>query len=458
MFLTVCVPCSFYFGQVGVGTPLQSFNVILDTGSSDFWLVDNKCTDTQCDGTALFNPEASSTYKASDTAFQITYGTGAVRGSLSADTVSLAGYTVDSQTFAVAEQLASQSLQAPTSGIMGMGFESLAQSRATPFWEVIIEQGTTQDKVFTFQLARNVETAQSNTQISAGGVFTLGYLDPNQYDGDVAYVDLTGQEGYWTIPLDAISVNGQSQSLSSDNVAAIDTGTTLIIAPPSLASEIYGQIPNAQPISSGSSLGSSSSSGQYAIPCDSNVEVTMTFGGKAYSINTADMKNGAVDSRGEYCLGGILGASLGASAPAFIVGDVFLKNVFSVYDYEKKAVGFASLKGDAAQTASTTSGVVGSSGSATASATASTSASSDDGGNQPPILSTVSGADTSGINAGSGLPTPSASSSFSSQSVSLTPASGDASAGSASNGALIDLSAPLLTCLAAMGMGVALTL
>lgn len=412
---------NFYFAQLSVGTPKQNFNVILDTGSADFWLVDTECTSSQCDGTALFNPSASSTYKSSSNPFQITYGTGAVKGTLSADTVSLAGYTVDSQTFAVATQLASQSLQAPTSGIMGMGFQSLAQSRATPFWEVLVQQNKLKTNAFTFQLARNSRTATSNSQISPGGVFTLGEIDQNQYSGDINYINLSGQEGYWTIPLQALSVNGQNGNINGDGTSAIDTGTTLIIAPPSIADQIYSQIPGANPVSSG--LFSSSSQGMYSIPCSSSVNVSLTFGGQQYSINPADMNAGALDSRGRNCLGGILGSDLGSGAPGFIVGDVFLKNVFSVYQYSPAAVGFAALKGQAAQTASTTSGAV-QVGSNTAAAS-SASASSGAGGGLPPLFSSLSsGSGGSSLAAGSGLPSPSAAASVSASSPSLTPANG----------------------------------
>ncbi|PWN37492.1 Asp-domain-containing protein [Meira miltonrushii] len=413
---------NFYFAQVSVGTPKQNFDVILDTGSADFWLVDTDCTSSQCDGSALFNPSASSTYHASSNPFQITYGTGAVKGTLSADTVSLAGYTVDNQTFAVATQLAPQSLQAPTSGIMGMGFQALAQSRATPFWEVLVQQNKLKTNAFTFQLARNSRTATSNSQISPGGVFTLGEIDQSQYSGNINYVDLSNQEGYWTVPLQALSVDGQNGNINGDGTSAIDTGTTLIIAPPSVAEQIYEQVPGANPVSSGFG---SSSQGMYSIPCSSSVNISLTFGGQQYSINPADMNAGALDSSGQNCLGGILGSDLGSGAPNFIVGDVFLKNVFSVYQYSPAAVGFAALKGQAAQTASTTSGAV-KIGSNTAAAASASSSSGGSGGGLPPLFSSILSGSGSGssLAAGSGLPSPSAAASVSASSPSLTPANG----------------------------------
>lgn len=235
---------SFYFAQVSVGTPAQNFDIILDTGSADFWVADSQCTNNQCTAVQTFDSSASSSFTSSSTPFQIQYGSGAVQGNLAADTVSLAGYVIDDLTFAEVDQLAENTLQPPTSGIMGMGFQSLATSGATPFWQVLAEKNQLQTNAFTFQLARNNENAESYTEINPGGVFTLGQIDQAQYSGDITYSDVSGP-GYWAINLDAISVNGDSSTQNS--LAAIDTGTTLIGGPIDAVEAIYRQIPNAQP-------------------------------------------------------------------------------------------------------------------------------------------------------------------------------------------------------------------
>ena len=46
----------------------------------------------------------------------------------------------------------------------------------------------------------------------------------------------------------AITVNGNSVTLSSGGVAVIDTGTTFISGPPAIVSAIYAQIPGSQPL------------------------------------------------------------------------------------------------------------------------------------------------------------------------------------------------------------------
>lgn len=41
------------------------------------------------------------------------------------------------------------------------------------------------------------------------------------------------------------------------------------------------------------------------------------------------------------CVGGIIGEDIGGNMA--VVGDEFMKNVYSVFDFDKKAVGFAAI-------------------------------------------------------------------------------------------------------------------
>ncbi|KAH7699482.1 aspartyl protease, partial [Aphelenchoides avenae] len=69
----------FYLGNITIGTPNQVFTVVLDTGSSNLWVVDCACRQQACKGypgyqKKCYNPQASSTYAARHTPFSIQYG------------------------------------------------------------------------------------------------------------------------------------------------------------------------------------------------------------------------------------------------------------------------------------------------------------------------------------------------------------------------------------------------
>jgi hypothetical protein len=97
-----------YYGTVEIGQPAQSFQVVFDTGSSDFWVPSSSCTkhEPNCHNKKAYDPQASSTYAAvmagGESVFNIEYGSGPVSGQFVTDTVKLADdYEVEQQTFAV---------------------------------------------------------------------------------------------------------------------------------------------------------------------------------------------------------------------------------------------------------------------------------------------------------------------------------------------------------------------
>jgi len=322
-----------YYGSLAIGTPAKSFNVILDTGSADLWVASSNCV-TGCGSVPTFNAASSSTFKNQSTPFSITYGSGAAQGTLGEDVIQMAGFSLSNQVFAVCDQISTSLLTNPVSGLLGLAWQSIAASGATPFWQALASGGSWTSPLMSFVLTRFIN---SSNQASAepGGIFTMGYVNSSLYTGNIEYTSLTGSGTYWLIPLTSITVNGNS-AFSGSQSAAIDTGTTLIGGPSTEIAAIFAQIP-------GSAAGTGQFEGYYLYPCSSQVNVTMSFGGgQAWTISSADFKLQSVSS--SQCLGSFFViTSNGSSAPQWIVGDTFLKNVLSVYRFNPPAVGFAAL-------------------------------------------------------------------------------------------------------------------
>jgi cathepsin D len=68
----------------------------------------------------------------------------------------MAGFQVSNQVFAVCEQVSDGLLLSPVSGLLGLGFESIASTRATPFWETLVEDNAWDEPVMAFHLTRHV--------------------------------------------------------------------------------------------------------------------------------------------------------------------------------------------------------------------------------------------------------------------------------------------------------------
>ncbi len=96
--LSVAYLCSYY-GSIAVGTPPVAYNVILDTGSADLFLVSSECVSSTCTGIPAFQSSSSSTFTSTTQPFSITYGSGNASGTLAKDVVQMAGFVVSSQVF-----------------------------------------------------------------------------------------------------------------------------------------------------------------------------------------------------------------------------------------------------------------------------------------------------------------------------------------------------------------------
>ncbi|GAA95525.1 uncharacterized protein L969DRAFT_45003 [Mixia osmundae IAM 14324] len=327
-----------YYGPIAVGTPSRSFNVILDTGSANLWLASTNCTEGCSPLIKKIQPNASSTAVDAQSAFSIRYGSGSATGEIWTDNITIAGYELLQQPFGVCDNVSSNLLGGNVSGLMGLGFDSLATSNVVPFWQNLVTSGTNLSfPGFSFALTRFINTNASI--IEPGGIFTLGTLANASYIGDINYNYIpTGMESYWLIPMDGLLLNGTNiTSIQGPNVA-IDTGTTLIGGPPDDIQAIYSQIP-------GAAAATGSYEGYYTYPCNQSVIISLQFGGILYNISSADFNLGPFT--GGTCLGAFFDLDLSSnsrSVISWVIGDAFLKNVYSVYRYgPPHAVGFATL-------------------------------------------------------------------------------------------------------------------
>ena len=154
----------------------------------------------------------------------------------------------------------------------------------------------------------------------------------------------------------AVNVNGKSFIFTSGNIAAIDTGTTLIGGPTVAVSAIYAQIPGSQRLTGGLSgfYGFRMSTLSFLTPlldfflpaCTSTVSISFSFGGKTWPINSQDMNIGRVSTDPSICGGAIfdLDGTGGVGFPSWVMGATFFKNVYSVFRYQPAAIGFAELR------------------------------------------------------------------------------------------------------------------
>lgn len=299
--------------------------VIVDTGSSDLVLATSPCTGCETT-TRLYSANASSTATELGTPFSITYGTGSASGTLVTDLVSIGGLNVSATTIAACTTVNDLLTESYESGLLGMGWRALANSGATPLLEQLYQNGELDEPVFGMAFASWSSDQAAYDSAQHGGMLSIGGVNPYLYSGAISYIGVTGST-YWSIPLDDIVINGVRLGISFDS-CIIDSGTTLVSIPAADVAKVYAQIP-----------GATASGSLMLYPTSENPVVGLEFGGVVWNIS--DFSFGQASATQSY--GAVYDASAGTSATQCIIGDAFLKNVYSVFSFSPPAVGFATL-------------------------------------------------------------------------------------------------------------------
>ncbi|KAJ6594861.1 aspartic peptidase domain-containing protein [Mycena capillaripes] len=325
---------ALHYAEVSIGTPAQSFKVIVDSGSSDLWVGGKTCSSGCPGGVGLYDNSISTTAVNNSAAVSITYGSGTVHGTHFTDTIRMGSYTVPQADFMVAVEVSADLLQSPTSGILGLAFGRIAEV-GTPFWQNIITSNQAAAPEMGFWLSRVLGTSNP-TSDEPGGVFTFGGTNASLYSGDIEFLDLTGTAStFWSLACQ-VSINVQGQAIpiaSSTKLATFDTGTSPIGGPPADVKAIWDVIPGAS--------ASTTETGFYEFPCNTVFDVTVSFGGRTWPISSVDLNIATLSAT--TCLGGIFEFSVASNSPSWIFGITFLKNVYTVFRQTPAAVGFAGL-------------------------------------------------------------------------------------------------------------------
>lgn len=68
----------------------------------------------------------------------------------------MAGFEVQNQIFGVCDEVSSGLLSSPVSGLLGLGFQTIASSGAVPFWETLVTENAWDSPLMAFHLTRYV--------------------------------------------------------------------------------------------------------------------------------------------------------------------------------------------------------------------------------------------------------------------------------------------------------------
>uniref|UniRef100_A0A4W2CHH7 renin n=1 Tax=Bos indicus x Bos taurus TaxID=30522 RepID=A0A4W2CHH7_BOBOX len=316
-----------YYGEIGIGTPPQTFKVVFDTGSANLWVPSTKCSPlyTACEIHSLYDSLESSSYVENGTEFTIHYGSGKVKGFLSQDLVTVGGITV-TQTFGeVTELPLLPFMLAKFDGVLGMGFPAQAVGGITPVFDHILAQRVLTDDVFSVYYSRNSHLL--------GGEIVLGGSDPQYYQENFHYVSIS-KPGSWQIRMKGVSVRSTTLLCEEGCMVIVDTGASYISGPTSSLRLLM------------EALGAKELSiDKYVVNCNQMPtlpDISFHLGGKAYTLTSADYVLQDPYNNDDLCTLALHGMDIPPpTGPVWVLGATFIRKFYTEFDRRNNRIGFA---------------------------------------------------------------------------------------------------------------------
>lgn len=342
-----------FAGKTCAADAQSKLNVVFDTGSTNLWMASTLCTHGPCTepGRSRYDPRQSSTYKApSDQRnLDIKFGTAELSGPQGVDDFRIGPFVVKQQTFALIQQEQGTTFRdLPLEGIVGLAFPSMSAHGVRPFFDTVIQQKVLAKNSFAFYLTdQSIGSSSLSESGEVGGSNAIlwGGLDDRLYTGNLKWFPVT-QAHYWAMDLLEFRVGDERYEVTtglssasmvqtsaplSENAtrakigaptgvdkAIVDTGTTYFTADGDLYDRLVKKLPSA--------------------PCSQTTNYPDILyklkdtDGKAYDLKFSQ-KDYMVSADGVSCTLGFMRIAIPAEyGPAMILGELFIRKYFSVFD------------------------------------------------------------------------------------------------------------------------------
>lgn len=307
---------SRFVGNIYLGNPEQATEVIFDTGSGNIWITSDKCTVGCCSKMKdCFILNTSETIIRQALSCHVQFGRGVVSGESYKETVRLGSLIVKNASIFLIEKEEGD-VFCDVHGIFGLGLPDLSFKGTTPINDLISSLFEEEYKI-SFYL-------KQNSRISFGSV------DHSLYKGKLNYFKVEGNS-FWSIRIKDIYYNNQSLNLC-ENVkclAAIDSGTTFITGPSKGVKTLLETININDSCLNYNDIGVIS----FLFDDDEGNTVKYDLLKESFIRKTEGEVKGC-------CKSLIMELDISNEIDYWVLGDSFMMELLSVFDYKNRKVGF----------------------------------------------------------------------------------------------------------------------
>lgn len=301
-----------YTIRIGVGSPPQEQELLLDTGSSDMVIFDqesNQCRQSQWGCGGGFTPSSSRTFQSTASSFEIGYGNqpSTARGLLMSDRVEIGSASFRQQIALVDHAL----LDFDSTGVFGLNHrnkQQVARKHSTPL------ENIPGQNMFSLHFG--------SRKTSGGATIAFNKIDSSKFTGDLKYVPFVQKEDY---VVTLTNINGISEEPID---VLLDSGSIGLMIEDDVADRM------AAAISSEATYDASLPA--YRVPCGLQGDFKFSFGSSEVSVHFDEVIREIDENQ---CVADIVRES--TYGIGNILGLAFFSSVYSVFDADAGKVGLA---------------------------------------------------------------------------------------------------------------------
>ncbi|KAL4470128.1 hypothetical protein ABPG72_016665, partial [Tetrahymena utriculariae] len=322
-----------YSGEIQVGLSKQKFQVDFDTGSSLLWLTSKECKSCLRDGFKnSYQCNQDDGCVQTGIPASIGYDDGSsVKGQRAKVPVNISNLQPITNSILIVEQsVKNKNLE--TDGLMGLGVYDQYNSNNIPNVESLYRQGIIQKSQFSFYLG----FGENESELVIGGFDETKMKDQNKISFHLILLNAE-QNNYqdWNVPVRAISFDGIQISLTSNNIAIVDSGTSTICLRKDIYQTSIKYLKEHYDVQQKLSLFGSF----YTVKCGKYLPDLSFFLPKREGIQRVYSVPSSfyVFKQGNKCYLGVESQPIDDDIQ-FILGDVFMRRFVSIYDYSSMSI------------------------------------------------------------------------------------------------------------------------
>lgn len=314
---------TFYTTDIGLGSNKQPITVLVDTGSSDLWVVakgascqaNARGVVSDCTSHGIFDSKSSTSYKNLGEAFSIQYlDKTSSQGTWATESISFGDAKVTGLRFG---DVTSTSNGYGILGIAKPGAES-ARVQYDNLPILLKSQGIVDKNAYSLYL---------DSQDATTGSVLFGAIDKAKFSGKLISLPMSS-DAELSVNLQSATFGGQTVNIQTS--VLLDSGTTLSYLPSALVQLLAKK------------MGATYNNGSYQVPCNGQTNQTLdyNFNGVTIKVPYSDLIMRAYYTNGQpsnTCYLSIQETQGGRN----ILGDNFLRSAYVYYDLDDSFIALA---------------------------------------------------------------------------------------------------------------------